>query len=316
MMSKLLRHLRSGTLLATSNRWLRSRFDSVRWQYAGYTIFSINPCGSIKLYRDSRLSELIRYGDFERAERTFVERFLKPDDVFVDVGANIGLYSVLAAGLVGRGGRVISFEPCRRTYSRLVENIRRNGFQNVSCVNAALSDSSGAALLYAATQEMDAWNTLATPPSTDAVVPERIVTLTWDDYCKEHGLEGRVSLMKIDVEGWETSVLKGASRVLSSPSAPVLQVEFCEENAQSANASCGVLFRALIELGYELYEYRVDENRMHLVSRQEANESRNLYAVKDLDLVLARLKSPCTTASTQTDLRQSPNRPDSIVPIT
>jgi len=292
MMSKLLRHAKSGTLPAVSIRWLHSRFNSVRWAYAGYTIVPLAPTGSLKLYRDSQLSTLIRYGDFERAERTFVERFLRPKDTFVDVGANVGLYTVLAAGFVGRDGRVISFEPCHRTYSRLVENIRRNRFQNVTCVHAALSDNSGTTRLYAGGHEMDAWNSLSRPAESHASATEEIATVTWDAYSAEHAIADRVTLMKIDVEGWEEAVLRGASRALSRPDAPVLQVEFCEENARSAGSSCVAIFDVLSRLGYELYEYESLENQMRLVDRKSANGNRNFYAVKDMACVMARLRGP------------------------
>ena len=72
---------------------------------------------------------------------------------------------------------------------------------------------------------------------------ENIATVTWDKYSMQHALDDRVTLMKIDVEGWEAAVLQGAARMLSRPKCSVLQVEFCEENARSANSSCAALRR-------------------------------------------------------------------------
>jgi len=194
-LSKLLRHVRSGTLLPTSAKWMRSRIDAIRWRYGGYTVVPVSSAGSIKLYADSRLSELIRYGGFERTERTFVERFLRSGDIFVDVGANAGLYTILAAGIVGPIGHVLSFEPCRRTHARLVENVRRNKFQNVTLVCAALSNSRGSARLCLAPQEMDAWHSLATPINIENVESEEVITMTWDGYCAEHSFDRIVRLM-------------------------------------------------------------------------------------------------------------------------
>ena len=299
MISKLLRHLRAGTLPAVSKSWLLSRFNAARWACVGYTIFPLETSGSLKLYRDSRLSSLIRYGDFERDERAFAQRFLKPGDAFVDVGANIGLYSILAAEFVGNQGRVISFEPSRRTYLRLLENVRRNRLQNVDSVNAALSDVSGTTRLYAGGPEMDAWNSLSQsangPPEA-----EEISTTTWDEYSAQHALDNRVTLMKIDVEGWETAVLRGARRALGGQNAPILQVEFCEENARAAGSSCSELEGAILELGYELYEYRAAANSLSVVSREHRNADCNLYAVKNLDFVLSRIG--CQSASANKSL--------------
>jgi FkbM family methyltransferase len=305
MISKLLRHLRAGTLPAVSKSWLHSRLNAARWAYAGYTIVPLETSGSLKLYRDSRLSDLIRYGDFERAERNFAQRLLKPGDVFVDVGANIGLYSVLAAGLVGAKGRVIAFEPSRRTYLRLLENVRRNRFQNVECVNAALSDVSGTTRLYAGGPDMDAWNSLSQSTNGRSPAAEEISTTTWDEYSAKHALEDRVTLMKIDVEGWETAVLRGARRALGGQNAPILQVEFCEENARAAGSSCSDLQNAILELGYEIYEYRAADNSMIAVSRESRNDDCNLYAVKDLDSVLSRLGGRRSNASTSVSFSQT-----------
>jgi FkbM family methyltransferase len=305
MMSKVLRHLRAGTLPAVSKSWLDSRFNAARWACAGYTIFPLETSGSLKLYRDSRLSSLIRHGDFERAERTFAQRFLKPGDVFVDVGANIGLYSVLAAGLVGDQGRVIAFEPSHRTYSRLLENIRRNRYQNVDSVNAALSDVSGTTRLYAGAPEMDAWNSLSRSTSGHAPKTEEISTTTWDDYAAQHALNDRVALMKIDVEGWESAVLRGARRELGSHNSPILQVEFCEENARAAGSSCAELQIAILELGYELYEFREEDNSMSVVGREKLKSDCNYYAVKDLDFVMSRLGGRRSTASMSASFSQT-----------
>ena len=305
MISKLLRHLRAGTLPAVSKSWLHSRFNAARWACAGYTIFPLETSASLKLYRDSRLSGLIRYGDFERDERAFAQRFLKPGDVFVDVGANIGLYSVLAAEFVGDQGRVISFEPSRRTYLRLLENFRRNQLQNVDSVNAALSDVSGTTRLYAGGPEMDAWNSLSQSANGPAPEAEEVSTTTWDEYSGQHALDDRVTLMKIDVEGWETAVLRGARRALGGQKAPILQVEFCEENARAAGSSCSDLEGAILELGYQLYEYRAVDNSLSVVSRENRNDDCNLYAVKNLNFVLSRLGGQCANAGMSLSFSQT-----------
>ena len=82
-------------------------------------------------------------------------------DCLFDVGANIGLFTLIAAAVVGRKGRVVSFEPTATTFERLVDNVRLNRFSNVSCVNVALSDSSGYVSLNQSIDGFDGWNSLA-----------------------------------------------------------------------------------------------------------------------------------------------------------
>src|SRR5579871_3144648 len=80
----------------------------------------------LRVYPDSELCRLIYLGGYESIERDFVSRYLRPGDVFVDVGANVGLYTVLASKMVGDTGSVHSFEPCSKTFRRLEENVRLN----------------------------------------------------------------------------------------------------------------------------------------------------------------------------------------------
>ena len=101
----------------------------------------------MRLYGDSRLCEMLYFDQFEPETRSFLDAFLRPGDVFLDVGANVGLYTIAAARIVGNAGRVHAFEPCSQTFSRLEENVLLNGFGNVSCHRLALSDSNAEAQL-------------------------------------------------------------------------------------------------------------------------------------------------------------------------
>ena len=90
--------------------WRERRWAAVARQQ-GTFVTKLQPNLRIRLYGDSELCRLIYCRNFEVAEREFVNRFLRPGDVFVDVGANIGLFTLIAASRVGPTGRVIAFEP-------------------------------------------------------------------------------------------------------------------------------------------------------------------------------------------------------------
>ena len=125
-------HLRHGTLLKSlQGKWKEyRRFKRRAWWCSQRgrrqsMIATIDAGLQMILYFDDELSWLIYNQDFERKERHFVRRYLRPGDVFVDAGANIGLYTLIAARCVGANGRVYSFEPCGKSFRRRGERIPR-----------------------------------------------------------------------------------------------------------------------------------------------------------------------------------------------
>lgn len=137
---------------------------------------------------------------------------LSPGDVFIDAGANIGIYTVLASRLVGSAGLVICIEMMPDTADRLELHIRMNGLQNVKVFRRALSDVSGQ-MVRASVQEGKYGQ------ATIAADSERfglgraidVETITLDDVTRDID---RIRLMKIDVEGAELTALRGAAQLL------------------------------------------------------------------------------------------------------
>src|SRR4030095_11405574 len=115
------------------------------------------------LYPDSHLSQFICCEDYELTEREFLKRLLRPGDVFVDIGANIGLFTILAGRYVGAEGAVYAFEPCAKTYERLLANVELNRLTNVSCYQAALSNHTGCENMAVSLDGFDDCNSLAKP---------------------------------------------------------------------------------------------------------------------------------------------------------
>jgi len=133
----------------------------------------------IRLHFDSELARLIYCDDFEIAERQFVSAFLRPGDVFVDVGANIGLFSVTAANRVGDTGKVYAFEPAAKTFHRLSENININNLRNIQPFQLALSNEPGESYFYISEDGFDAWNSIARPIAGKSFAKEIIQCETW-----------------------------------------------------------------------------------------------------------------------------------------
>ncbi len=240
-------------------------------------------CGAkLILYPDSKLSELIFRHNFESAERQFHSHYLKAGDIYVDVGANIGLFTVIAASKVGQDGVVYAFEPADLPRNRLIKNVRLNGFGNVYVISKALSNRSRQDSIFIPLDGHDAWSSLGKPTAGQDVIEQTVQMIKWDDFAKENAV-GKVAMMKLDVEGWESKVLEGASALLSSKQAPLLQVEFTDEAAQSAGSSCQHLYEALENFGYKMYRYDAQNNKLIPDALRESYPYVNLYASKNLD---------------------------------
>jgi FkbM family methyltransferase len=136
---------------------------------------------------------------------------LRPGDVFVDIGANIGYFTLLAAARVGPGGRVIAVESTPSIFSALVRNVELNSFRNIRCVNAAASAAPGRVTAYRCLDanlggsNITGDGIVQAEGEVDALPVDQI--LSDDERC-------RVRLMKIDVEGVEEDVCRGMARTI------------------------------------------------------------------------------------------------------
>ena len=173
-------------------------------------------------YRETLGLSSLLYGTFELAELTFVSRYLRPGDMAMDIGANVGIFSVVMGATVGAQGRVFAFEPVSSNVLRLEKNLRKNGFGNVQIFPLALGASDGQMSLRMATDP--AYPSLREVQGgfgsgDDVLVQVRSLDGVWEELgCPD------ISLVKIDVEGSEADVLNGASHFLKA-CRPTLLIE-------------------------------------------------------------------------------------------
>lgn len=256
-----------------------------------YVEIGILPGIRMQVYLDCALSRKLYCGGFELGEQQFLKGFLRPGDVFVDVGASIGLFTLIAGSRVGKFGHVYAFEPYSKTYRRLLSNVRLNRLSNVSCFQAALSNEAGQSEMTISLDGYDAWSSLALPTRGKSFGAEMVQAVEWTEFAQSNNLAGRVTMMKIDVEGWESRVLAGGHRLLSQTDAPVLQVEFNERASELAGSSLVDLYFQLEHLGYKIYSY--DTNANKLVSEPSRSEfaNSNLIATKHPEHIASRLEN-------------------------
>lgn len=205
----------------------------------------------------------------EEEELALVRELLAPGDVFVDFGANIGLWTLVAAAAVGKEGRVIAIEPEPRSCARLRDHLTRSKFFHVEVIAAAAGAREGSGMLAVGRSA----NVSTLVEKTVPGVTRRVPVITADSVV--HG--ARVHGMKIDVEGGEASVLEGAQEIITTWH-PWLVVEFNAELAGVARLDDWNVHRVLLEQGYRAW---AADGRSAL--HGELDGYRNLFYAEERD---------------------------------
>jgi len=157
---------------------------------------------------------------YEPEVSSYIMKNLKLGETFMDIGANNGYYTVLAAGLVGPNGKIISIEPSPNAFRRLMHNVRVNNLSNVVILNVALSDHDGNAMLYLNKESEDG---LASLIKSDQVQSLGEVELKRFDHLF---MDEKISIVKMDVEGSEINIIKGMENYLKSHKEVKIEMEW------------------------------------------------------------------------------------------
>lgn len=152
-------------------------------------------------------------GIWEENETRLVKNEIHIDDIVLDIGANIGYYTLIFANLVGPGGKIFSFEPEPTNFNLLKKNIEINGHQNITIENVAVSNDSGKIKLFLSEKDPGQHKIdCGIDVSNNYIIVNKI---SLDDYFKNNPLAKKISFIKIDVEGSEINVLKGMQNILN-----------------------------------------------------------------------------------------------------
>jgi FkbM family methyltransferase len=190
-------------------------------------------------------------GQYEPETEDFILSRLSAGGVFVDAGANIGVFTVSAARQVGARGKVLAVEPSPAVFPYLVENIQLNHLQNVLPLRFALSDGTHDRVpFYAAPASHFGMGALA--PQFHAE-PCSVVTKPLDEVLADNALPF-VSVLKVDVEGHELAVFRGARKLLETTPGPAIIFEFCDwAEMRFPHAQPGQAQEFLMRLGYRIW---------------------------------------------------------------
>ena len=200
--------------------------------------------------RDPVVSGALYFGVYEKAETAFIQRTLKPGMTVLDVGANIGYYTALAARRVGPNGRVIAMEPDPESYEFLQQTIAANEVGNVDSFQCAAAEREASMTLYISHDNRGDNRLYEPDPRWPKVtVPARPA----DDVLKEAGID-TIDFIKIDVQGFEASVIAGLKTTLDQSPNLTLITEFWPQGLRDAGSDPRDYLKQLRAHGLQLHE--------------------------------------------------------------
>lgn len=274
MAGPLLPHLPSPVL----NRMIRRRPYLASMLPAGFQLRWPYYLGDVAVLIDTSnaIENQMIHGDYEGEVSRVARHYVRPGDFCIDVGANTGPVTLLLAKLVGRGGRVLSFEPGPPYVERLKRNLELNPElkEVVIPVNEGLSDTEGTMMWAADPEHPYNAGLLNVTEGTTVKVG------TLDEAVARHGWQ-RLDFVKIDVEGMELEVLKGARRTLEKFQ-PVLLFETMEIFRAARGFDIFLEIENLLKaLGYGLFYLTPTGNLLEVSSRNLADNTLALPAKHD-----------------------------------
>ncbi|WP_421910907.1 FkbM family methyltransferase [Marinobacter sp.] len=224
-------------------------------------------------------SEIGRYlyfrGSFEEQILNKIKQVVKSGDLVLDIGANIGVHSLVFSTLVGSSGQVVAIEPQSKVRKRLEVNLENNQIDNVVVLGCAIGAEECSARIYDIAKNNDGAATLrpSKPEKHNKFEDIEVKTL---DFIEDRTGFGRFDIVKIDVEGAELEVLKGLSKLFEFRPPRCLFVECIDSNLKRFDTSSEELIARLENFGYRLEA----KNKGKWVSINNANRKNcDIYAV-------------------------------------
>jgi FkbM family methyltransferase len=236
------------------------------------------------MHLDSRDSlNLSVCGSFEPFETATLKSLVKPGDVVIDVGANIGYYTLLFARITGADGHVFAFEPDPANSALLAQNIAANGYGNVTVESAAVSNRSGLVRLFLSPDDqVDHRLYDAGEGRTSVEVP----CLTLDELLGHY--ERPVSLIKMDIQGAEAAALEGMGSLLERNPGVRIVTEFWPWGLHNAGFTPESYLNALRRRGFRLLELDEATQRVSAVNPEELYRRYTIHNKRFTNLLCER----------------------------
>lgn len=267
------------------NRKPNAVWDFVKWQIAsrlakGEIVFHwINGSKFLVKTGETGLTGNIYTGLHEFSDMGFLLHFLRSEDIFVDVGANVGSYTILASSVVG--ATCFAFEPVPTTFNRLTQNIKINNTEEkVKSFNWGIGEEQ-AKICF--TSDSDTTNhVVADNEKCDNIVKIDIKTL---DFCLA---KEPPTMIKIDVEGYETPVLKGAKNTLKNKKLCAVIMEL-NGSGERYGYDEDLLLQLMLNEGFKSYSYDPLKRKLLDLNGAKTNSGNTIF-IRDRSFVEKRIR--------------------------
>jgi len=192
---------------------------------------------------------ILKEGIWEANDTHWFVKAVRPGDVVIDAGANIGYYTVLASKLVGPTGRVYAFEPDPTAFEILQRNVRLNGADNVVAEQKALSNANTTLELFIAQDNKG--DDRIYQPKGEQRPSIKVPAVRMDDYLR--GKVEHVDLVKIDTQGAEAVIIEGMAETIRANEQMVMMVEFWPSGLAGLNSDAAALLKQLRADDFRFY---------------------------------------------------------------
>lgn len=217
-------------------------------------------------------------GMHERFETSLFKKFVKKGGTVLDIGADIGYYTLLTGKLVGENGKVFAFEPDPSDFNLLKKNIAVNGYKNITPVNKAVSNRSGKAQFSL---------TISSIGNVYTDIEEKLITvdtITLDEFFKDYS--GKIDLIKMDIEGAEGKALQGMFNLLKKNENIIIITEYHPRHLKRLGTKPENYLDMLEEHGFVIHHINEDKKKLELLDRNylenylEEKDSTNLFCLR------------------------------------
>lgn len=224
-------------------------FLRLRYGRAGIVRRRINDY-NIYVFNNNEIGrQIILKKKYEEENSQALKKLIKKNWICLDIGANIGYYSLLLASLAPMG-KVYSFEPIRSDYGLININADINDFRHIKTLNIAVSDSDGQADF--SVSKDSAFSSLFHTGRNEEIKKIKTPTAKLDSLVKELNID-KINFIKIDVEGSERLVIAGGADTLKNLKPDVILVEVCEENLAAFKVRPADLIDSILAFDYSPY---------------------------------------------------------------
>jgi FkbM family methyltransferase len=237
-----------------------------------------------KMFLDSKDSLwLLTSQVYEPHETELAKTMVRKGDVVLDIGANIGYFTLIFARLVGGKGRVFAFEPDPENFALLKKNIEINGYKNVVPIQKAVSNKTGTIKLFISKYNNGDHRIY---DSHDGSAPIKVGVTRLDDYFR--GYRGKIDFIKMDIQGAEPGALLGMKRLLKRNKKARAFVEFWPYGLEKSGTAPEELLQLLLGEGFTLFDVSEEKGRMKRKSigelvdayPQQTKDYTDLYCVR------------------------------------